>query len=118
MWMFLIYFMSSQKSITTSEVKLIDFIIHKIAHLIEYSILAVLFYRAVNRGFKKSGNWKNPLILTIIYASTDEVHQLFVATREGRIRDIFIDAFGGALGLWIQKYLLLIQNLKPKKLEK
>jgi VanZ family protein len=117
-WMYLIYFMSSQKSISTSEVKIIDFIIHKIAHLIEYSVLAVLFYRAVNKGFKKIGNWKLPLILTIIYALSDEVHQLYVATREGKLRDVFIDSFGGALGLWAQKYIFQIQNLKPKKSEK
>lgn len=113
-WMAGIFYMSSQSAIQTSEVKVIDFIIHKIAHVAEYGMLSILLYRASNKGFKSNGNWKIPLFITIIYALTDEIHQLFVATREGRLRDVVIDSFGAAAGLWIQKQLLQIKIPKPK----
>lgn len=113
-WAMLIFYMSAQKAITTSDVKLIDFLVHKTAHLFEYSFLTLLFYRAVNKGLFKKGNWKIPLALTIIYALTDELHQLFVVTREGKLRDVAIDTFGGCIGLWVQKYLQQIQMLKRK----
>ena len=34
------------------------------------------------------------LILSLIYAVTDEIHQTFVPTREGRFRDVIIDLIG------------------------
>ena len=53
-----------------------------------------------------------------LYATSDEIHQLFVADRECHIRDIFIDSCGVALGALI---VLLIIHLhkkhKAKKLE-
>ena len=33
-------------------------------------------------------------IMTVVYAMTDEVHQLFVQGRAGRISDVLIDSIG------------------------
>ncbi|GKX68088.1 VanZ family protein [Inconstantimicrobium mannanitabidum] len=43
-----------------------------------------------------------------LYACTDEIHQLFVIGRNGCIRDVFIDTFGGSTYLvlaYIYNYL-------------
>ena len=39
------------------------------------------------------------LIVCIIYASFDEVHQLFVDGRSGKITDVLIDSIGALIGL-------------------
>jgi len=41
------------------------------------------------------------LLVTALYAGSDEIHQLFVPSREGRFEDVLIDATGAALGLFV-----------------
>ena len=42
-------------------------------------------------------------IISFFYAVSDEVHQTFVATREGKVRDIAIDTAGISISLVIIK---------------
>ena len=35
-----------------------------------------------------------PFIISLVFAVIDEIHQTFVPTREGTIRDVLIDAMG------------------------
>jgi len=37
--------------------------------------------------------------LSVFYATTDEVHQLFVSGRGGQVRDVLIDSAGAAMGI-------------------
>ena len=39
------------------------------------------------------------LAFIIFYASTDEIHQLFIDARSGSVVDVCIDTFGGILGI-------------------
>ncbi len=44
------------------------------------------------------------LLASFLYAASDEIHQAFVPSREGRPMDVLIDTGGAALGLaavWI-----------------
>jgi VanZ family protein len=91
-------------------VHLIVFIVRKCAHFAEYAVLALLLWRALRKPVKndlRPWNWREAgLVLTIVllYASSDEFHQIFVATRTPRIHDVVIDTLGGAaalLALWI-----------------
>jgi len=63
-----------------------------IYHIIEYAILSLLLYRALKI------TSKSPQILavliTILYAITDEMHQAFVPGRISSVFDLAIDAFG------------------------
>ena len=46
--------------------------------------------------------------IVILYASTDELHQLFVPGRSGQVKDVLIDGCGaviGALIIWGISYL-------------
>ena len=38
-------------------------------------------------------------VSAVLYACSDEFHQLFVAGRAGRINDVLIDSAGAVLGL-------------------
>ncbi len=94
-----------------------DFIIKKSAHILEYTVLFLLWFRAL-------GN-KNPfqaIIFSLIYAFTDEIHQLFVPGRTGRLRDVGIDFVGMFISaILIVKFDLwktLLSPLPSKKLEK
>lgn len=77
-----------------------NFFVRKAAHFFAYFILGVLVFHA----FLKSGvhGWRNvrhAMLLCVLYAISDEVHQLFVAGRSGQVRDVFIDSVGAAAGI-------------------
>jgi VanZ family protein len=68
--------------------------LRKLAHVIEYAVLAVLWWRAI------AGLWgpRRALVaavtISIAYACTDEMHQTFVEGRRGTPVDVLIDAVG------------------------
>lgn len=95
-WMGLIFFLSSLPRVTVFRQPLIMFLITKTGHLLEYGILFILVYRANRVTFSLSFSKTIFLsfIFTLIYAISDEIHQLYVPTREGTIRDVFIDGLG------------------------
>lgn len=95
-WMILIFFLSSRPSVKVSESPVLDFLFFKGLHLFEYGALFFLIYRASKASFNfpVSKTIFLAFTLTLIYAISDEIHQLFVPTREGRIQDIFIDSLG------------------------
>lgn len=83
----------------------IVFLARKCAHLTEYGILALIFWRALRKPIRRDPrpwSWieaKNAVLLVALYAATDEFHQLFVPSREARVHDVVIDTTGGALGI-------------------
>jgi VanZ family protein len=113
-WMGIIFFFSSRPRIPVSESYTISFVIFKTLHLIEYSLLYILLYRAMrNSGSKIQAKFTfQALLVAILYAVTDEIHQVFVPTREGRLRDVAIDSIGiSVTAYYIWK--LLPQAPKP-----
>lgn len=70
-------------------------LIRKIAHVLEYIILGILAYE-----FIKEFNINNKLLVTIIicvlYATSDEIHQLFVPGRSFMILDILLDSLASS----------------------
>lgn len=74
--------------------KKIDHPVRKTAHATEYAVLAFLVFGAL--GDRK--RLKLRLLLaqrtTSFYARTDEIHQLFVPGRSGKITDVLIDSAG------------------------
>lgn len=94
--MVIIFFLSSRQSIAVTEDFISDFIIFKSLHIAEYGLLTYLLARAI----RKTTDWLMSDVLmiaaltAILYGITDEIHQTFVPTRSGAIRDIFIDSIG------------------------
>lgn len=65
---------------------------HFIYHIIEYLILSLLLYRALKITTKNPQT--STILITILYAITDEIHQYFVPGRISSTFDIAIDSFG------------------------
>ena len=81
---------------------LADFAVRKSAHFIEYLVLSLLIYSACRENNSISKSILFSVGLVFCYACTDEIHQIFVAGREGRFRDVMIDTSGGATAMLAQ----------------
>jgi VanZ family protein len=83
------------------------FTVRKIAHVAEYAVLAFLLWRAWRKPVKRdprSWRWSEAafaLSVATLYSASDEIHQAFVPTRQGRTADVLIDSAGAALGLML-----------------
>ena len=97
-----------ENKITLKENKRIDFFenihyfVRKSAHFLEFAILSVLtFYLA--KGYRLSLKICIIVALSycIVFAIGDEIHQLFVEGREGRVTDVLIDFFGSSVGVGV-----------------
>lgn len=74
-------------------------------HLFMYAILYFLFYRAANPQAKVK-NWILPLIFTVAYAVSDELHQSLVPGRMPALHDIGYDTLGAVVMLLkIENYI-------------
>ncbi len=85
------------------------------AHFLEYAGLSVLVYNAL---YRTLGCFKPflPVIISALYAVTDEVHQLFVEGRACQITDIITDTLGAAAGIAVLTALIFIyQHIKRRK---
>ena len=77
----------------------LQFIVRKSAHFIGYMILGILASGLILQ--YENINKKYPLafLICVIYAISDEIHQLFVPGRAGQVRDVLIDSAGSLLGI-------------------
>jgi VanZ family protein len=129
LWLVLIFYLSSQpaeesnglsKSVTKiivetvekivdvkEDINMVDrfnHLVRKYAHFMSYLILGILVNNAlvvsnVNKTFKYS------LLFCIVYAISDEFHQLFVPGRGAQISDVIIDSFGAFFGIWFYEMI-------------
>ncbi|UOW67228.1 VanZ family protein [Paraclostridium bifermentans] len=97
------------------KIGLAEFLIRKSAHMFLYFVLAILLYMAV----KQNNNIKYyslAFILSVLYACTDEFHQLFVYGRSGEFRDVLVDSTGALIGLVLVALLLkILEKCKLKR---
>jgi VanZ family protein len=78
--------------------------IRKTAHAVEYAVLGILAWRVVRfdpafSSFSPRRRLWLVLLFCLLYASTDEFHQIFVPTREPSVLDVLLDTCGSGLGL-------------------
>jgi VanZ family protein len=97
---------------TPPRLDLINHYIRKLGHVTEYALLAVLLHRAVVAARLPTGScsarWSfrcvfGVLALVVLYASSDEFHQRFVAGRTSSVWDVLLDTVGGGAGLTIKR---------------
>ena len=119
LWMGLIYYLSSRSDpfvltppgwendcrslasvFTLSPLECRDEYLGRLAHILEYTVLALLFYRA----WSWRSSLKSALLGSFAYALSDEVHQLFVPGRAFQIPDLLLDL----LGILIASGLVLV----------
>lgn len=109
-WMGLIYFMSSQRSVGMTHNKTGDFFVFKSLHMVEYAFLFFLLYRAFHTVTARSMFWY-AFSLATLYSITDEFHQLYIATRQGGIRDVLFDIAGMIIMYGIIRKIRIVRTL-------
>lgn len=87
-----------------NNIELLNLIIRKLAHYIEYLILGIL---VINMFIKNNipQSYLISIIFCIIYAISDEIHQIFVPGRACQIKDILIDSIGSITGIYLYKLI-------------
>jgi len=105
--------MSSQPRITMTESTIWDFFIFKTLHMIEYGLLFFLLYRAFHSLPKWNETWSFVMSIgiSVAYAISDELHQLTIATRQGKLRDVIIDVIGMLIVYAMIKSIRFVRKL-------
>lgn len=85
-----------------------DFIAHKIGHIVAFGLLGVA-------GLFATGSKKWALLIVLLYASGDEIHQYFTPGRSSRFFDVVLDFTAGWAAIAI--YLKLSRSFENKKEE-
>lgn len=122
-WMALIFFLSHQPATASSELSsgvvqivvgviktimpFIDyepnklhFFIRKGAHFFAYFMLGILVLNALSFGRDLTvRSVVFTFLICVMYAISDEVHQLFISGRSGEVRDVLIDSAGASVGI-------------------
>ena len=86
-------------------IETIVFVVRKGAHLTEYAILAFLIWRARRKPVRNDTRpWKGlearfAVVIVALYASTDELHQAFVPSRQASVWDVLLDTTGAVVGM-------------------
>ena len=86
----------------------LNYPVRKIAHYSIYFLLGIFVYNVVYC-MKIKYKMIIAIIICFLYASFDEVHQLFVSGRTGQFRDILIDTLGAISSILI--FSLLYKKL-------
>lgn len=96
-------------SLTHHQLAQLNHAIRKCAHFTEYFVFYLFLFRGFRRG-QHGWRWTwalAALAVAAVYASLDEVHQAFVASRGASPWDSLLDSFGafiaaGVVWLWFQ----------------
>lgn len=104
LWCGLIFFLSHQPDLKSDLPETWDFFLRKLAHMAEFGLLAVLFFKGLRgHNFKVSRGLIFTLIFSLLYAASDEYHQTFIGGRSGSPIDMGIDSIGiiiAVLTIW------------------
>lgn len=125
LWMALIFILSSQPAVNSGKLSIgitnngikvieqvkpdakldfrkVEHIIRKNAHFFIYLVLSILIMNALRKsGVRAYRSVMVTLLICIIYAASDELHQAFVPGRGAHVSDVIIDSAGSALGILI-----------------
>lgn len=85
-----------------------------VAHFTEYFLLSLFLLLPFRLKLKKTGRnlYLPPVLISIVYAITDEIHQLTVKGRAFEIKDLVIDSLGAVCAA-LTTYLIL--RLRARK---
>lgn len=100
----IIFYFSTQQTAGIIPETVPHFIFFKTLHLLEYALLSILIFYALLKN-------KTTIIVTYLYALSDEIHQTFINGRSGRLKDTLFDIIGIIIGLIILKQLRKIKAI-------
>ena len=113
----MIFLFSSQAGPESSKISN-DLIIRKLGHFSEYMALGFFSFCYLTNIFMEKDKMRDlkktvilSLLFSVLYASSDEFHQTFVA-RDGNIVDVVIDSSGALVGILLSSivYFLIIKK--------
>lgn len=98
------------------DIRSFNHLVRKYAHFIVYLVSGVLVINILRiigmRGYRSI---LLALGLCVLYAISDEVHQLFIPGRGAELRDVLIDSAGASVGiglyLFIGKMMRMLKNI-------
>ncbi len=113
---------------TDRDAEMLSFIVRKMAHFSEYTVLGLFISLAFKEYYYKKcfhkerfqktrfyrGVFVIPLICGALYAVSDEIHQRFVPGRSCELRDVLIDTCGVLLGVIINMLCVRFAKKKDK----
>jgi len=82
------------------DIATLNHLIRKVAHFTVYLVLGVLTVNSLKASgvpIFKAAIWA--LAICIVYAATDEIHQMFVPGRYAQVKDVLIDSVGAVVGI-------------------
>lgn len=122
-WMICIFLLSHQRASESSELSgvitkflyrladrilpQVDFdfstlsmIVRKAAHFTAYLVLGILVMNGFRDKEIPAYKWLGrALVVCVLYAISDEIHQLYIPGRAGQVTDVLIDSIGALIGI-------------------
>ncbi len=80
----------------------VEFLIRKGAHVLEYAVFGYLLIRVIYYYMREIGMIPAAAVsvaFSFVYAGSDELHQMFVASRTANMADVWLDMAGSFLGI-------------------
>lgn len=95
-------------------------IVRKLAHFSIYTVVGILLMGLVSTyNIEEMKRIYISIIIGIIYATSDEIHQFFVPDRAAKFTDVMIDTMGVALGaLLVLLFIKMLVKNEHKKCQK
>ncbi len=134
-WMVIIYLLSAQpanesellssgiadwtsqlfnRALPNLNIETLHLIIRQLAHFAIYLVLGVLLLNALNQNETDDRvNFALALLISLLYAISDEIHQMYVPGRVGQIYDVLIDFVGSIIGIKI--FIICNNFIKNRK---
>ena len=87
---------------TAFDFSTLSFIVRKTAHFFAYLILGSLVMNGFRGKELPATKWLfRALVVCVLYAISDEIHQLYVPGRSGEVTDVLLDSVGSLIGIGI-----------------
>lgn len=107
---------SKERELTLNK---IEHVIRKIAHFSIYTLVGILMMALMSTyDISKNKQILVSILVGIIYATSDEIHQYFIPGRSAMVTDVLIDTAGVCLGVLIVLISLQIYIKIYKKRQK
>lgn len=114
---FVLKFLPDNISRNQNTVDFLEHLLRKCAHMTEYTILGVFISVQIRLYKTFRREWQKVLaavLFVMLYASTDEFHQLFVTGRSAQVTDVMIDTCGGLIGAGLTAAIVAILHGRNK----
>ena len=136
LWMGVIFYLSHQPATESSELSIgiteviiqsiekvtphegfnigsFNSIVRTNAHFFTYLVLGILMINTLRKsgvhGYRSMGM---ALLICVLYAVSDEVHQIFIPGRGAEVKDVLIDSAGASVGVLM--YLVISRLMKKE----